>query len=85
MRQALAIAAEPSEDDGEFAAMLAAEAVCLARYARRLTGTNADADDLLQDTMLRCWAARRGFRPGSNFGAWTRTADSEASRPIIPR
>lgn len=58
--------------DAEFGPMLAAEAGRLARYARRLTGGGADADDLLQDTMLRCWAARRSFRPGSNFIGWTR-------------
>lgn len=73
MRQALASTAEPSGEDAKFGAMLATEAARLARYARRLTGADADADDLLQDTMLRCWKARGSFQAGSNFGAWTRT------------
>lgn len=60
-------------EDAEFGAMLVSEAVRLARYARRLTATLADSDDLLQDTMLRCWKARCSFRPGSNFAGWTRT------------
>jgi len=45
----------------------------LKAYARRLTGNAADADDLLQETMLRCWQARDRFKPGSNFIAWGRT------------
>ncbi|RZL29422.1 MAG: RNA polymerase sigma factor [Sphingomonas sp.] len=44
----------------------------LRSYARRLTGSAADADDLVQETMLRCWAARHGFQPNTNFGAWSR-------------
>jgi RNA polymerase sigma-70 factor (ECF subfamily) len=44
----------------------------LRSYARRLAGSAADADDLVQETMLRCWAARHGFQPDTNFGAWSR-------------
>jgi RNA polymerase sigma-70 factor (ECF subfamily) len=44
--------------DDDFGAALIAQAAALSAYARRLTGGGADADDLLQDTMLRCWAAR---------------------------
>lgn len=62
-----------SPQDDEFGALLADEAARLGRYARRLTGSGADADDLLQDTMLRCWTARHTFRPGTNFAAWART------------
>ena len=45
----------------------------LSAYARRLTGGGADADDLLQDTMLRCWTARASFAAGTSLAAWTRT------------
>src|SRR3546814_7280506 len=45
--------------DDNFGAGLIEQAASLSAYARRLTGgAGADADDLLQDTMLRCWAAR---------------------------
>ena len=37
-------------------------------YTRRLT--REDGEDLLQDTLVRAWGARRGFEPGSNFKAW---------------
>lgn len=42
----------------------------LTRYTRRLAGNGVDADDLLQDTLLRAWAGRGGFVPGSNLEAW---------------
>lgn len=57
----------------EFGAALLANASRLNSYARRLTRGGADADDLVQDTMLRCWSARHSFRAGSNLGAWART------------
>lgn len=59
--------------DQAFATLLAGQARPLASYARRLMSGSADADDLVQDTMLRCWAARHRFQPGSNFAAWART------------
>ena len=52
---------------------LEAHTASLKAYARRLTGNAVDADDLLQETMLRCWQARDRFKPGSNFIAWGRT------------
>src|SRR3546814_13564769 len=61
--------------DDNFGAGLIEQAASLSAYARRLTGgAGADADDLLLDTMLRCWAARRSFVPGTSLGAWMRTA-----------
>lgn len=75
MRDALArkdALCESSFDD-DFGVALAEHAASLSSYARRLTMGGADADDLLQDTMLRCWFARHSFRPGTNLGAWART------------
>lgn len=59
--------------DDEFGAELIEQAATLSAYARRLTGSGADADDLLQDTMLRCWTARASFKPGTSLTAWGRT------------
>lgn len=59
--------------DDDFGAALIAQAAALSAYARRLTGGGADADDLLQDTMLRCWAARASFAAGTSLAAWART------------
>ena len=61
-----------ADADAGFAAAIGGHARLLGSYARRLTGNAADADDLAQETMLRCWAARHRFQPDSNFGAWSR-------------
>lgn len=45
----------------------------LRAFARGLCG-NADlADDLVQETMVKAWAARSRFAPDTNFRAWTFT------------
>ena len=59
--------------DNAFGAALIEQAAARSAYARRLTGGGADADDLLQDTMLRCWTARASFAAGTSLAAWTRT------------
>ena len=59
--------------DDAFGAALIEQAAALSAYARRLTGGGADADDLLQDTMLRCWTARASFAAGTSLAAWART------------
>ena len=59
--------------DAAFAVALAAQTANLAAFARRLTRQYADAEDLLQDTMLRCWTARHRFEEGTHLGAWART------------
>jgi RNA polymerase sigma-70 factor (TIGR02947 family) len=63
-----------SESDKELAARFAREAEplfdVLLRGARRLTRSDADAEDLLQDTLLHAYAGFRTFREGSNLKAW---------------
>lgn len=59
--------------DDAFALTLAEHTGSLRAHARRLAGNAADADDLIQETLLRCWSARRRFESGTNFGAWSRT------------
>ena len=43
----------------------------LRRYCRMLAGNRDDADDLLQETWARAWAARRSYHPGQP-GAYLR-------------
>jgi RNA polymerase sigma-70 factor (ECF subfamily) len=38
--------------------------------AIQITSTIADAEDLLQETLLRAYAGRRSFEPGTNLKAW---------------
>jgi RNA polymerase sigma-70 factor (ECF subfamily) len=42
----------------------------LRAYARRLTRDATDAEDLLQDTLIRAWNARFRFESGTNLKAW---------------
>jgi RNA polymerase sigma-70 factor (ECF subfamily) len=42
----------------------------LRRYARRLTGNSADAEDLLQDCLLRAMVNWHRFEEGTNLRAW---------------
>lgn len=45
----------------------------LARLARRLTRKDADAEDLVQETMLRAYRARDRFETGTSMRAWLAT------------
>jgi len=45
----------------------------LRAFARGLCGRPDLADDLVQDTLLRAWAARDRFVPGTSIRAWTFT------------
>ncbi|MCE7795993.1 sigma-70 family RNA polymerase sigma factor [Sphingobium sufflavum] len=59
--------------DKEFKAKLASVIPQLRAFARSLCGNRDTADDLVQDTMLKAWAARERFEAGTNFKAWAFT------------
>ena len=42
----------------------------LSRGARRLTRNDADAEDLMQDTLLHAYTGFRTFKEGTNLKAW---------------
>ncbi len=42
----------------------------LRSFARGLSGNRDMADDMAQAAMMRGWAARASFTPGTNFRAW---------------
>ncbi|BCH33796.1 RNA polymerase sigma factor [Mesorhizobium sp. L-8-10] len=42
----------------------------LRRYARSLTRDSADAEDLVQDALVRAYERRASFRHGGNLRAW---------------
>jgi len=43
----------------------------LRAYGRSLSGSADLADDLVQEALLKAWAARARFRAGTNMRAWT--------------
>jgi RNA polymerase sigma factor (sigma-70 family) len=59
--------------DAEFKDKLAASIPQLRAFARGLSGNRDTADDLVQETMLKAWAARERFEAGTNFKAWAFT------------
>lgn len=64
----------PSHDDPALRARFTRDVIpftdVLRRHARRLTTSDADAEDLLQETLLRAYAGFHGFQEGTNLQAW---------------
>jgi len=57
--------------DDEFKEHLAAVIPHLRAFGRSLSGSRDLADDLVQETLLKAWAARKRFQAGTNMRAWT--------------
>lgn len=53
-----------------FHSLLGAEIPALRAFARTLTRDVAGADDLVQETLLKAWANRDRFEPGTKLRAW---------------
>lgn len=65
---------ETREIDAElrpFKTELVATIPALRAFARSLCRNPTQADDLVQETLLKAWAARKSFIAGTNFKAWT--------------
>jgi RNA polymerase sigma-70 factor (ECF subfamily) len=57
--------------DDEFKALLTEVVPHLRAYARSLSGNRDFSDDLVQEALLKAWAARQRFEAGTNMRAWT--------------
>ena len=57
--------------DDEFKDQLGAVIPHLRAFGRSLSGSRDLADDLVQETLLKAWAARKRFQAGTNMRAWT--------------
>lgn len=57
--------------DDEFKALLTDVVPHLRAYARSLSGNRDFSDDLVQEALLKAWAARQRFEAGTNMRAWT--------------
>ncbi len=63
-------AARPVMNDREFKNDLIAFIPPLRAFAISLTGKVDRADDLVQETLLKAWANRASFEPGTKLKAW---------------
>lgn len=54
----------------EFEAEFLPNATSLLAVANRLTGTRSEAEDLVQDTLLKAFRSRQQYRAGTNPRAW---------------
>ncbi len=69
--QAVAPVEHVSLSDPEFKTQLAQVIPHLRAFGRSLSGSRDLADDLVQETLLKAWAARQRFQAGTNMRAWT--------------
>ncbi len=57
--------------DDEFRTELGLVIPQLRAFGRSLSGNRDLADDLVQETLMKAWAARARFQAGTNMRAWT--------------
>ena len=57
--------------DHEFKQQLAQVIPHLRAFGRSLSGNRDLADDLVQESLMKAWAARQRFQAGTNMRAWT--------------
>jgi RNA polymerase sigma-70 factor (ECF subfamily) len=55
---------------GDLQSQLTALVPNLRAFARSLCGAADQADDLVQETLVKAWKSRASFDPGSNLKAW---------------
>lgn len=74
MSDTIASQAEPARlSDATFKSELTSVIPQLRAFARSLCGNHDLADDLVQETMMKAWAARQRYVAGTNFRAWSFT------------
>lgn len=63
---------DPSlQAEQDFEDLLESHRPALRRFLFSLTASQANAEDLLQETSLVLWRKREDFEPGTNFKAWS--------------
>jgi RNA polymerase sigma-70 factor, ECF subfamily len=59
-----------SENPPSFKAAMLAALPSLRAFAMSLTGRHDQADDLVQETVMKAWARQSDFTLGTNMNAW---------------
>jgi RNA polymerase sigma-70 factor, ECF subfamily len=82
-RQTELLARAQGGDVAAFEALVGDRVDRLFAVALRLVGDRADAEDVVQETLLRAWRGIHSFRGGSTFFTWLyRIAVNEANRSL---
>jgi RNA polymerase sigma-70 factor, ECF subfamily len=68
--QATAVAQVQAGDHAAFQALVEQHSLSLFRVAYRMTGSESDAEEIVQETFLRAYQQRRSFEARSNVGTW---------------
>jgi RNA polymerase sigma-70 factor, ECF subfamily len=61
---------DAEQDLADFKSQMVALIPSLRAFARGLCRDREMADDVVQEAMMRAWASRNTFTPGTNFRAW---------------
>ena len=75
----------PGIDNKRFSALVEPHLEALFRAAYRLTRNRADAEDLVQETFAKAFAAPGRLQPGSNLGAWVAGDHDEHFYQLMPQ
>jgi RNA polymerase sigma-70 factor (ECF subfamily) len=59
-----------ADDDKDFKTVMLASLGSLRAFSISLCGHHDRADDLVQDTVMKAWANKTYFEPGTNMKAW---------------
>ena len=65
-----AVAAARAGDEAAFSGLVERYRPELQVHCYRMLGSLEDSEDLTQETFLRAWRKRRGFKGRSTFRAW---------------
>lgn len=67
------VRAAQNGDRAAFDSLVEAHGRAVLAFLRRLTGSEADAEDLAQESLFRAYAGIKRFQPGGRFRAWLMT------------
>ena len=74
-----------ANEDADFAALVAPHQAALRAHCYRMTGSVQDAEDALQDTLLRAWRSFESFEGRSSLLTWLFTIATNCCRRLLER